>query len=651
MAYKFQRGSAILSGALLQEGDVEIESGFNFKMHDETVLDTSRNLTVAGMSGSGALQVGGTATIAGAADLNGTLDVAGDTKLAASGVGTQIRGDLAVDEAATFNSSLTVASGSLFSGSGDFHLAGAADLNGTLDVAGDTKLAASGVGTQIRGDLTVDEAAVFSSTVQLDGALDVNAAADIQGALNLQAGITVAGAADFNSTSDFQGAMNLQAGITVAGDVQLDGAGDTDLNVGADSFYFFDADNSLVKRDTMADYATAVAGDGLVASAGVLAVQVDDSGIEIDSDTLRLKDSGVVTDKIADDAVTLAKMAGITRGSIISGDASGDPQYLALGSNAQMLISSGSDLTYVSLSGDVTIDTDGVIAIGATKVTDAMLNDDVATGLAGDGLGASSGVLAVQVSGAIAIHSDYVGLSGSVAGNGLGFKGGADSISALEVDLSEFDAGVIASGDSFAFIDADDNDSMKQETVDDLADLFAGAGLTATSGVLAVVNATNGGLFVDSDAISLSLDDLAAADVDVANDSIAYYDDSESGTRKESIADLVAAMAGAGLTATNGVLSADSAATPALKADGDELQEGYNYFDEELSNNLSASLPAAATPGDVVHVKAGNLGEDVTLKIMPYAAQTIDGESEILLESPYAAVSLVYVVSGSWRIV
>jgi hypothetical protein len=29
MAYKFQRGEAILSGALLQEGDVEIESGFS----------------------------------------------------------------------------------------------------------------------------------------------------------------------------------------------------------------------------------------------------------------------------------------------------------------------------------------------------------------------------------------------------------------------------------------------------------------------------------------------------------------------------------------------------------------------------------------------------------------------------------------------
>jgi hypothetical protein len=207
----------------------------------------------------------------------------------------------------------------------------------------------------------------------------------------------------------------------------------------------------------------------------------------------------------------------------------------------------------------------------------------------------------------------------------------------------------VASGDKFLMLDSD-GATEQMETVDSLSEFQAGAGLTATAGVLAVVNATNGGLFVDADAISLSLDDLAAADIDVANDSIAYYDDSESGTRKESIADLVSAMAGEGLTATNGVLKVTGNDVH-LKADGDTLQEGYNYF-ADAASSLSASLPAAATPGDVVHVKAGDLGEDVTLKVMPYAAQTIDGdEGDIYLESPYAAVSLVYVVSGSWRIV
>ena len=40
MAYKFQRGSAILSGALTQEGDVKIESGSDLIMGSATLTET-----------------------------------------------------------------------------------------------------------------------------------------------------------------------------------------------------------------------------------------------------------------------------------------------------------------------------------------------------------------------------------------------------------------------------------------------------------------------------------------------------------------------------------------------------------------------------------------------------------------------------------
>jgi hypothetical protein len=49
--------------------------------------------------------------------------------------------------------------------------------------------------------------------------------------------------------------------------------------------------------------------DGIDLTDGGISVNVDDSSIEISSDALRLKDSGVVTAKIADDAVTAAKLA------------------------------------------------------------------------------------------------------------------------------------------------------------------------------------------------------------------------------------------------------------------------------------------------------------------------------------------------------
>ena len=59
----------------------------------------------------------------------------------------------------------------------------------------------------------------------------------------------------------------------------------------------------------------------------------------------------VDTSEIAANAVTLAEMAGITRGSIIVGDASGDPSYLTKGTNGQVLKSDGTDVAWAADEG------------------------------------------------------------------------------------------------------------------------------------------------------------------------------------------------------------------------------------------------------------------------------------------------------------
>ena len=85
------------------------------------------------------------------------------------------------------------------------------------------------------------------------------------------------------------------------------------------------------------------------------------------------------------------------------------------------------------------------------------------------------------------------------------------------------------------------------------------------------------GLSAASAVIALDLNELGAAAVDVSADSIAIVDANDSNaTKKESIADLVTAIAGAGLTATNGVLSTDGGAVDDLES-GDTLSEGYNF--------------------------------------------------------------------------
>lgn len=74
-----------------------------------------------------------------------------------------------------------------------------------------------------------------------------------------------------------------------------------------------DGDGSFSYTDAASgDISSVVAGDGLSGGGTsgdvTLAVSVDDSTVEISSDTVRLKDSGVVTAKIADDNITFAKL-------------------------------------------------------------------------------------------------------------------------------------------------------------------------------------------------------------------------------------------------------------------------------------------------------------------------------------------------------
>tara|TARA_R110002126_G_scaffold53902_1_gene145980 strand:+ start:309 stop:1016 length:708 start_codon:yes stop_codon:yes gene_type:complete len=54
-----------------------------------------------------------------------------------------------------------------------------------------------------------------------------------------------------------------------------------------------------------------------------------------------IDDAGVTTAKVADNAITLAKMASGTDGNIISYDASGNPVAIATGSDGQVLTSAG----------------------------------------------------------------------------------------------------------------------------------------------------------------------------------------------------------------------------------------------------------------------------------------------------------------------
>ena len=80
--------------------------------------------------------------------------------------------------------------------------------------------------------------------------------------------------------------------------------------------------------------------------------------------------------------------------------------------------------------------------------------------------------------------------------------GGTDVI--LGDNLNGLTAGAIADGDSIAFIDANDSNATKKEAVADLATLFAGDGLAASSSVLGIDLGTNSGLEISSNKLQIA---------------------------------------------------------------------------------------------------------------------------------------------------
>ena len=323
------------------------------------------------------------------------------------------------------------------------------------------------------------------------------------------------------------------------------------------------ADNAV----TLAKMAGLARGKIIVgdASGDPAALAVGSANTVLQSDGTDATYGQVATAMIADNAVSLAKMAGITRGSIILGDSSGDPSLLAKGSAAQFLQSDGTDPSYVSISGDATVAAGGALTIADDAVEADMLNDNVISG---------------------------------------------------QTELAQ---GSLAAADEFLI---SDGGTIKRFGVDSLA----------------------------KDALAL----VTEAAADVSADYIAFLDGGATGeTKKESIADLVSSMAGSGLTATNGVLSADAAGTPTAVVNGVRLSEGFNYLTGTLAGAMTVALPnlSAPTVGDIYYLKTGaGVDGTRTVTLACSGAHTIDGVTSIVLESPYSAVSVVYMRSGSWSL-
>lgn len=78
---------------------------------------------------------------------------------------------------------------------------------------------------------------------------------------------------------------------------------------------------------------------------------------------------------------------------------------------------------------------------------------------------------------------------------------------------------------------------------------------------------------------------------------------------------------------------------------------GFNYGSAAFTGARNWRTPSSPTVGDVVRVKAPDgVSSTNTLTIIGYADHTIDGMPSVQIRSPFGAVELCYVVSGSYRI-
>ena len=133
----------------------------------------------------------------------------------------------------------------------------------------------------------------------------------------------------------------------------------------------------------------------------------------------------------------------------------------------------------------------------------------------------------------------------------------------------------------------------------DITDVVAGNGLS-------------GGAASGSATIALDLNELTAASIDVAADSFPIIDGSDNSSKKESIADLATAMAGTGITATNGVLSATTGDIEGVTA-GDGLSGGGTTGTVALALDLH-ELTAATLAVDADLIAFIDATDDSTKK-------------------------------------
>jgi hypothetical protein len=445
------------------------------------------------------------------------------------------------------------------------------------------------------------------------------------------------GGVNFSSYNGSAAVSNLQ--------LDLNDLAAATVNVGADSIAIYDADADVSGKESIADLMTAVAGDGLAASSGVLAVGVDDSSIELDSDALRIKATGVTNamlagsianGKLANSAITIAGAStslggSITAAAILNTD---------MGGNFSIGNQSSDSATFagaVIVAGNLTVQgttttVDSTTINVSSSFTFEGAADDFETTLtlvdpAADRtvmLPDSDGVLAIfspslsdgELATALTAAPSEINLLDAIARGSI-LHGNSSGASAL---LAKGAANTVLSSDGTDIsYSAVSNAMLAGSIADSKLNQIATAGKVALSAIELDGGTDIGGALVDGD--------------------LFMVDDGADGTMRKSAMSRLKTYIGNGTSAVASFGDADAT-----------LVVGVNFASANTSQARTLTLPASPSVGQSVKVKVAGV-QSGAVTISRAGSQTIDGSlTAIVLESDSAAVELVYVASDDWRV-
>ena len=632
MAYKFQSGDAILSGGLLQEGDVEVESGFSFKMHESTILDTSRNLANVGtISGSGAIQ-GASVSVDGVVTAGGfTIGSAVINEAELETIDGVTAGTVAASKAVVVDSNKDASGFRNVTATGAF-IIGSANLN-----EADMEL----IDGVTAGSAAASKVLTLNASQVLDGSSSMVVSASAISASTGQFNhLTVAAnSLTIGSTTISETEMAALDGVT-PGTVAASKAVIVDANKDADGFRNVSG-SGLFEADWFQATRNVTAGAGGSGGAFILGnAYMDETDLEklddITNGTVAASKAVVVdSNKDASGFRNVTATGAVTAGtSFIIGSADLNEVDLekldgitngTAAANKALVVDGNKDISSLrDISGrNATLSglTDGNVTFAGSS---GLLQDDDNFGYNDDGMGggkmlqvrskgpsgnnftaimAKTGSISVLNAAEDALLA-YLGYDGTISGsNELHITGHA-----------KFQDNIYASGSLDLKGNFDLNGTLTaanlgNATVDLTADLMViddgAAGAIKTTSLAnyatALAAGSNEGLSSTAGRLALDLNDLSAATVNVANDSIAIIDaDGSNGSKKESIADLVDAVAGAGLGSSSGVLSLDIDELSALgSAALHQTQDHFVFSDNGTEKKITFSNLQDAVFADV----------------------------------------------------